>query len=193
MLRVGITGGIGSGKSTICQIISAFGYPVYNADNEARSLTNSHPDIIRGITSLFGSDIYINGELNRKRVGQLVFADKNLLQQLNSVIHPVVAAHFEEWVRTNSNHRLVFKEAAILFESRAYRQVDKTVVVFAPNELRVKRVCLRDGISEAEVQNRMDNQMPQEELMSKADYVIRNTEEELLLPQIIGLIEVLLC
>lgn len=193
MLRVGITGGIGSGKSTVCQIISAMGYPIYNADVEARELTNSHPIIIKRLTSLFGSDIYVKGELNRKRVGQLVFSDKALLQQLNSVIHPVVAEHFEEWVASNQYHKLVFKEAAILFESGAYKQVDKTVVVFAPDELRIKRVCLRDGISEAEVQNRMDNQMPQEELMSKADYVIRNTEEELLFPQIIRLIEVLLC
>lgn len=192
MLRVGITGGIGSGKSTVCHIISTLGYPVYNADNEARALTNSHPDIIEGLISLFGSDIYINGELNRKRVGQLVFADRNLLQQLNLVIHPVVAAHFEEWVRSNSDHRLVFKEAAILFESGAYRQVDKSVVVFAPDEVRVKRVCQRDGISEAEVQKRMANQMPQELLISKADFVIRNTEEEMLIPQIIEILKVLL-
>lgn len=192
MLRVGITGGIGSGKSTVCQIISAMGYPVYNADIEARKLTNSHPSIINGLTSLFGSDIYVNGELNRKRVGQLVFADKTLLQQLNSVIHPVVAAHFENWVKANQNHRLVFKEAAILFESGAYKQVDKTVVVFAPDELRIKRVCLRDGIFEDEVQSRMANQMPQKHLVSKADYVINNTEQQLLVPQVIELVGVLL-
>lgn len=192
MLRVGITGGIGSGKSTVCQIISAMGYPVYNADIEAKKLTNQNADIIRGVSSIFGKDIYVSGELDRKRVGQLVFANKDLLERLNSVIHPVVSAHFEEWIKSNSNHTLLFKEAAILFESGAYKQVDKSVVVWAENSLRVERVCKRDGVSEEVVKQRMYNQMPQEELVKRADYVINNNEDTLLTTQVVELIDKLL-
>lgn len=192
MLRVGVTGGIGSGKSTVCQIISSLGYPVYLADVEARRLTNSHPSIVRDVTALFGNNIYVKGELDRKRVGSLVFADKALLQQLNEIIHPVVDEDFKLWVISNNKHKLVFKEAAILFESGAYKQVDRTVVVWAPDTLRVERVCKRDSIAEADVRQRMTNQMEQDELVKRTDFVINNNEEELLVPQVINLINSLL-
>lgn len=192
MLRVGITGGIGSGKSMVCRVISAMGYPVYVADQWARQLTNSHPHIVSAVTELFGSDIYQDGELNRKRVGQMVFANKQLLDKLNSIIHPVVGQHFEEWVHKNSAHKLVFKEAAVLFESGAHRQVNKVVAVWAPNTLRIERVCRRDGIAKEEVENRMANQMPQDELLKRSDFIIKNNEVQLLTPQVVELINNLL-
>ncbi|MDX9768890.1 MAG: dephospho-CoA kinase [Tenuifilaceae bacterium] len=192
MLRVGITGGIGSGKSTVCKIVEAMGYPVYSADHWARELTNTNPTIVDGVKQLFGENVYTNNELNRKQVGQMVFADKLLLQQLNAIIHPVVANHFEQWVRARSRHRLVFKEAAILFESGAYRQVDKTVAVWAPDELRVQRVVNRDGITPGEVRQRMANQMQQDELVKRADFVINNVDNELLTTQLVSLIDNLL-
>ena len=129
---------------------------------------------------------------DRKRVGSLVFADAKLLERLNSIIHPVVAAHFEAWVLANNQHRLVFKEAAILFESGAYKRVDKTVAVWAPDVVRIARVRSRDGVSENEVRGRMANQMPQHQLVGKVSYVIKNNGEELLLPQVVNLINSLL-
>lgn len=192
MTRVGISGGIGSGKSMVCRIVEAMGYPVYNADAEAKQLSNTHETIVSGAKALFGDSIYCNGELDRKRVGSLVFSDAKLLEQLNSIIHPVVAEHFETWVRANSEHRLVFKEAAILFESGAYKQVDKTVAVWAPDDVRIARVCKRDGIQEDRVRERMANQMSQNELVRRVDYVIKNNGEELLLPQVVNLVNVLL-
>ncbi|MDY0255181.1 MAG: dephospho-CoA kinase [Tenuifilaceae bacterium] len=192
MLRVGITGGIGSGKSTVCQIAMAMGYPVYHADHWARELTNTHPSIVDGVKQLFGNNVYTNNQLNRKQVGQMVFADKLLLQKLNDIIHPIVAEHFERWTQTHSHHRLVFKEAAILFESGAYKQVDKTVAVWAPDELRIERVVKRDGISPEEVSQRMANQMQQDELVKRADFVIKNVDNELLTVQVVSLIDNLL-
>ncbi|PKP35658.1 MAG: dephospho-CoA kinase [Bacteroidetes bacterium HGW-Bacteroidetes-15] len=192
MLKVGITGGIGSGKSLVCKIISSLGYPVYHADAEAKKLTKSHPQIISAMKKLFGEDIYIDGELNRKRVGELVFNDSPLLQKLNGIIHPVVAQDFCNWVSNNSQSRLVFKEAAILFESGAYKQVDTIVAVWAPKDLRISRVCKRDGVSFEEVLKRINNQMEDEELISRSNYVIRNYQDELLTPQVVSLIDTLL-
>lgn len=192
MIRVGITGGIGSGKSMVCRIVEAMGYPVYNADAEAKQLSDTHETIVSGAKALFGDSIYRDGKLDRKRIGSLVFADARLLERLNSIIHPVVAQHFDLWVKANSQHRLVFKEAAILFESGAYKQVDKTVAVWAPDNVRIARVCNRDGVSEDRVRARMANQMPQQQLVQKVDYVIKNNGEELLLPQVENLVKILL-
>ena len=192
MLRVGVTGGIGSGKSLVCQIIGNMGYPVYNADLEARNLTNTHPFIVSEIKKLFGERIYQKGSLNRKSLAKKVFSNAGLLSKLNDIVHPIGAEHFLKWVDENSNSKLVFKEAAILFESGAFKQVDKTVAVWAPIDLRVERVCKRDGISKADVLQRMYNQISEEELLSRADYVIKNDEKELLVPQIYNLVEQLL-
>jgi dephospho-CoA kinase len=192
MLKIGVTGGIGSGKSLVCKIISSMGYPVYNADEEAKSLTNSHPTIVSSVKSLFGDDIYYNGELNRKKVASLVFNNTALLQKLNEIIHPVVEEDFRNWVNKNSHHQLVFQEAAILFESGAYKQLDKTIAVWANQEQRIERVCSRDGVSREEVLNRIANQIGEDELLSRSNFVIKNTELELLTPQIVKLIGKLL-
>ena len=192
MIRVGITGGIGSGKSAVCNIIEAMGYPVYYADAEAKHLSDTHETIINGAKALFGDSIYSHGKLDRKRVGNLVFADAKLLESLNSIIHPVVVEHFEGWVEKNAQHRLVFMEAAILFESGVYKQVDKTVAVWAPDDVRIARVLNRDGISENEVRKRIANQMPQHRLVGMVNYVIKNNGEELLVPQVVNLVNSLL-
>jgi dephospho-CoA kinase len=192
MLIVGVTGGIGSGKSTVCNIIAALGYPIYNADIEAKNLTNSHPKIIEGLTSLFGNDIYVDGKLDRSRVGDKVFKNKELLNQLNNIIHPVVANHFQEWVANQSIHQLVFKEAAILFESGANKQVDKVIAVLAPQSLRVERVCKRDNVTKESVISRISNQLSEKDLVSLSDYSINNDEKELLVPQIMNIVTNLL-
>ncbi len=185
MKKIGITGGIGSGKSTVCKIFESLGIPVYYADNEARSLTNNHPDIINGFRKLFGDDIYINGELNRKKVGESAFRDKKLLANLNKLIHPVVAEHFDNWYQQHSNSAYILKEAAILFESGAYKQVDKIITVTAPEELRIKRVMERDGIAEGEVVDRINNQWNDQEKIKMSDFVVYCNDVELVIPQVI--------
>jgi dephospho-CoA kinase len=185
MIKIGITGGIGSGKSTICKIFETLHIPVYYADVEARRLTNTHPNIVKGVKKLFGEDIYINNCLDRKRVGQIVFEDQTLLQQLNEVIHPVVADHFSQWLYENRNAPYVLKEAAILFESGAYKQVDKIITVTSPEELRIKRVMQRDGFSYEEVKSRINNQIDEQERVERADFVIYCNDKDLVVPQVL--------
>ncbi|SMO44217.1 dephospho-CoA kinase [Saccharicrinis carchari] len=192
MITVGVTGGIGSGKTTVCNIFGVLGVPVYNADTEARHLTNTHPEIVKKVSLLFGKDIYNNGQLNRNKVGALVFSNKELLQQLNAVIHPLVAAHFKVWLSKHRYCSYVIKEAAILFESGAYRQVDKVVTVTAPQGVRIKRVMRRDGISEKMVLDRMKNQMEEKEKVNKSDYIIACNDVDLVIPQVLRIHEELM-
>jgi len=188
MLKVGVTGGIGSGKTLVCSIISAMGYPVFNADLEARRIIDSDSNVVCSIKKIFGDSIYVNGILNRKEVAKIVFSDPFLLEKLNSIVHPAVAKHFSRWILPYSSRSLVIEEAAILFESGAYRSVDKTIVVTAPNELRIQRIKERDGISRETILGRMNNQLPQEELIKKCDYIIENDGVQLILPQIVRVI-----
>lgn len=192
MIKVGVTGGIGSGKTLVCQIIRSLGYRVYNADLAAKNLTNSDPRIVNELKKLFGDSIYINGFLDRKAVAEKVFKDVDLLKRLNNIVHPVVSEDFNKWLLEASTDNLVFKEAAILFESGAYKQLDKIVAVWAPIELRIKRVCNRDGVSPSEVEKRIKNQMDDKEINSRSDYIIQNSEFELLTPQVVAVVNSLL-
>ena len=185
MIKVGITGGIGSGKSTVCDIFKMLAVPVYEADFEARWLTNHHPDIIKGVKTLFGEEIYVNGMLDRKEVGAKVFSDKELLAGLNGIIHPVVAHHFEDWLKKHEECPFILKEAAILFESGGHKQVDQVIAVTAPTELRIQRVMYRDGLSEKEVECRISNQMPEEDKVKMADYIIHCNDKDLVIPQVL--------
>jgi dephospho-CoA kinase len=191
MLKVGVTGGIGSGKTLICSVISAMGYPVFNADLEARQIIDNDPNVVLSVKKLFGDSIYTEGILDRKKVAEIVFSNPILLEELNAIVHPAVGAFFDAWVLQFKSRSLVIKEAAILFESGAYKSVDKTIVVTAPLEIRVKRVMDRDKVSRDVVINRLNNQFPQEELVKRADFVIENDEVQLLLPQIVKVIDIL--
>lgn len=188
MLKVGITGGIGSGKTYICKIIEQLGYPVYNADVRAKELTNSNSNIKSAVKSLFGKDIYVNGELNRSAVAKLVFEDSTLLEKLNRIIHPEVQNDFETWANSNSDNSIVFKEAAILFESGMYKLMDANILVTAPLNIRIGRVMERDGVSKNDVLKRINNQFSDEEKLKLANYTIVNDGKVLVLPQIINVI-----
>ncbi len=192
IIKIGITGGIGSGKTTVCAIFKTLNVPVYNADVEARLLTNNHPEIVRRVRELFGDDIYKHGLLERKKVASLVFSNKDLLHQLNAIIHPIVAAHFKAWLSQQENYPYIIKEAAILFESGGNKQVDKVITVTAPQHIRIKRVMLRDKLSEKEVLNRINNQMPEEEKVKQSDYIIQCNDIDLVIPQVIRLHEELM-
>jgi dephospho-CoA kinase len=189
MYRVGITGGIGSGKSLVCSILELFGVPVYYADKEARRLMNENGELRRAIKNEFGEAVYKGGELNRQEMGSRVFGEPRLLEKINNMVHPVVRKDFDNWSKACENVPYVVEEAAILFESGAARQMNMSVLVYAPIPLRISRVMDRDGLSSEEVKKRMSYQLDEEEKKRRADSVIRNDETSLLLPQIVSLHE----
>ena len=189
MFSVGITGGIGSGKSLVCSVLEKLGVPVYYADQEAKRLMNTDQALKTSIKVLLGEQAYMNGELNRKMVGKKVFGEPDLLKKLNHLVHPVVGHDFQIWSRKWDQHPYVVEEAAVLFESGADARLDMSVLVYAPSELRIKRVMERDGICRAEVEQRMSQQMNEDEKKSLADRIIINDEKRLLLPQIVELHE----
>lgn len=191
MLRVGVTGGIGSGKSLVCSIIEAMGYPVYHADREAKTIINTNPQVISIYKKLFGSDIYINGTLNSKKVASIIFENADTLRQVNETIHPLVFEHFTNWCKEHQYSSIVFKEAAIIFESGANRHLDKVIGVFAPIEQRIKWVTNRDEVGAEAVRQRMENQMNEEELKPLCDYHIYNSSETLLIPQVVEVVKLL--
>jgi len=187
MIKVGLTGGIGSGKSTVSKVFARLGIPVYLADEEARQLVDNSTEIKSAIQQYFGKDILDKeGHLRRKALAEIVFKDKVKLDQLNSIIHPAVQKHFVAWASGQVPFPYVIKEAAILFESGSYKNVDVVITVSAPLELRIKRIEQRDGVSRESVLERIKNQLSEEERIKRSQYVINNDEEQLLIPQILS-------
>ncbi len=193
MLKVGITGGIGSGKTTVCRVFEQLGVPVYKADEVARELTDSDEGIKLKIKEHFGPAIYSEDDrLDRKKLAEIVFNDEQALKKLNSIIHPAMISHFSEWLTNLSKESpspYILKEAAILFESGAYKGVDAVISVTANKELKIKRTMERDGITRKEVEQRMKNQMSDEEKAGMSDYVINNDDSSLVIPQILKIHE----
>lgn len=192
MLKIGITGGIGSGKTTVCKVFELLGVPVYYADDEARKLLDDNI-VKEGVIQKLGNQILDEkGKIERKKLAALVFNNKKKLEQLNAIIHPAVGIHFENWLKERSAHTYVLKEAAILFESGAYKQVDKVILVAAPTELKIKRVMQRDRITREQVMERIHNQMSDEEKISHSQHVINNDEHTLIIPQVVAIHQQLL-
>jgi dephospho-CoA kinase len=193
MLKIGLTGGIGSGKSTVARIFEVLGIPVYYADDRAKQLMASDPELIRAITGLFGDGAYdAEGRLNRSWIAQRVFSDPPLLKQLESLVHPAVFADGDRWFEAQSGSPYAIKEAALLFESGGYKALDKVVVVAAPLALRIQRVVSRDKTTPEEVEARIRRQMPEEEKVRLADFVILNDGEHSLIRQVMAVHEQLL-
>lgn len=190
-LRIGVTGGIGSGKSLVCKIFQHLGAPVYDADSRAKMLMVSDAVLVNQIKKEFGEQSYrASGELNRDYLSKTVFNNREQLEKLNHLVHPRVAADSENWFVRNKDFPYVVKEAALLFESGSYKQLDRMIVVTAPEELRIKRVLVRDKNRTAEeIKKIIDNQMPEKEKMAMADFIIHNDESELLIPQVLKLHE----
>ena len=187
MLKIGITGGIGSGKTTICRVFEALSIPVFNADEVAKMIMVTDRDLVEGIKARFGEKAYFNnGELNRKFLSDIVFNDSQALQSLNQLVHPAAIRAFNEWA-LKQNSKYCLHEAAILFESGAYKSCDQSILVYAPEDLRIQRVLKRDGIREQEVRARIDKQMPEEEKRKLADFVIVNDEKTAIIPQVLKL------
>lgn len=191
MLKIGLTGGIGSGKSTVAKVFEVLGIPVYYADERAKELMHTNELLQQQLIFHFGKDTYADGKLNRKHLSSIVFADKEKLELLNSLVHPVTIADAEQWfIQQVSPY--VIKEAALLFESGATEGLDYVIAVTAPATVRIKRVMDRDGVSAEEVKKRMASQIDESIKIRLCDFIITNNEQQMILPQVLQLHEELL-
>jgi len=177
MKIIGLTGGIGSGKSTVLELFKILGVKTYSADESAKKLVNTDPYLINLIKSSFGENIYDKGQLNSKKLSKIVFEDTEKLKLLNSIIHPVVAKDFKLFLNSN-NEDYIVKEAAIIFETKSENNYDKIIFIQSPLEIRIERVINRDNISREEVIKRINNQLDENLIIDKCDYVIRNENKE---------------
>lgn len=192
MLKIGITGGIGSGKSTVARIFALLGVPVYYADDAAKTIMQTDELLIQQVKEHFGQQIYSTGNvLDRAALGKIVFNDKDKLELLNSLVHPATIRHSDEWANRQTAP-YVLKEAALLFESGSFQFLDKCIGVSAPQPLRIHRVMKRDNIGRADVLARMYKQIDDNIKMKLCDYVIKNDEQEMVIPQVLELHEKLL-
>ena len=186
MTKVGVTGGIGSGKTLICQIFEKLGIPVFNADDEAKCLLNVDPQVKASMMEYFGKDIYDDTGIKKAYLASKIFNNKDALSKVNSIVHPVVRQLFIRWAKEKeAAFPYIIEEAAILFESGVYQDLDFTILVYAPEELRISRVISRDHASREQVRARMEYQMKDEEKIDMADAVIYNDESRLVIPQIL--------
>ncbi len=191
MLKIGIAGGIGSGKSVVANILQQMGFPVYDSDSRAKALTQTNADIRQQLTAMFGDNLFKDNILDKKALSQLIFSSDKNLKAVNAIIHPVVVGDFATWT-TRQNAAAVFLESAILMESGLYQKMDKIILVTAPEKLRIDRVMKRSQLSEKEIQQRMQMQKTEEALAEKADFVILNDEKHLLIPQVRSILQKLL-
>lgn len=188
MLRIGLTGGIGSGKSTVARIFSVLGVPVYDSDTASKKLMSEDEGLKEKILQSFGKESYINGNLNRRYLSEQVFHDHKKAELLNSIVHPATIKDAEEWMK-KQNAPYIIKEAALIFESGSNRLLDKVIGVSSPLLLRIERTVQRSNISVEQVKARMALQMDEEEKMRLCDYVIINDEQQMLIPQVLSLHE----
>jgi dephospho-CoA kinase len=188
-LQIGVTGGIGSGKSLVCKIFTQLGVSVYDADSHAKGLMTTDGILVSQIKKEFGDlSYYPNGTLNRTYLAESVFVDEVKLEKLNKLVHPRVAADYQEWLNRRLNDVYVLKEAALLFETGSYRTLDRTIVVSSPETLREKRVLHRDVHRTVEqFREIVEKQMPEDEKLKRADYIIVNDDASLVIPQVLKL------
>ena len=186
MLKVGVTGGIGSGKSTVCQLFKCLEIPVFNADEAGRYLLSEDKDVLEQVKSIFGQEVIIHGKPDRKKLAGIVFNNAEKLAQLNAVIHPAVRNYYASWAIEQQSPYVIY-EAAILFETGLYKQLDYTALVVAPESLRIKRVMERDGTDEANVRARIKNQWSDEDKNKLTNFLVVNDDVTPLLPQVMDI------
>lgn len=187
-MTIGLTGGIGSGKSTVAKIFETLGIPVYYADDAARTIMHTDPEVIAAVKKNFGEESYIHGELNRSFIASIVFNDAYKLEVLNSITHPATIAHAKRWAQ-QQNAPYTIKEAALIFESGSAEGLDYVIGVYTSQALRIKRVIDRDKTTREEVLKRINRQINEELKMKLCDFVITNDEQHLVIPQVMKLHE----
>jgi len=183
LIKIGVTGGIGAGKSMICSVLEQMGYPVFYSDIEAKKIISSNSEVKHQLIELFGSQIFINNQLNRTYLASILFSDTTLVEKMNAIVHPKVRETFQEWA-LNQNSRIVFNEAAILFETGAFKNFDATILLTAPLDVRLKRVAARDNASEEEIMKRINNQWSDDKKMNLATFILVNDDTKSVLNQL---------
>ncbi len=191
MLKIGLTGGIGSGKSVVARIFKVLGIPVFDADTEAKLIMEKDEQLAQSIQKLFGDETYKNKKINRKYISNIVFADPQKLEQLNALVHPAAILAADNWMNLQTTP-YVIKEAALIFESGSVKHLDYVIGVYTPQPLRIKRVMERDNVSREQVLARMSRQISEEEKMKLCHFVLINDEQQLLIPQVVQLHEKIL-
>lgn len=181
---VGVTGGIGSGKTFVCRILEAMGYPVFYSDRVAKQILITKKSVKEKIISVFGALAYLEtGELNKPYLSKQIFSNKKLLEQMNSIVHPIVKKEFEQWI-CQQNASIIFYESAILFESNSYKNFDKIILITASKQTKIKRLLKRDNSTIEAIEKRMNNQWADEKKIPLADYIIVNDENSMILEQV---------
>lgn len=190
MKKIGLTGGIGAGKSIVAKIFATMGFPVFYSDQAGKQLMSENQYVKQKVVDVFGDDAYKNGKLNRELLAEKIFSNKSLKKELNNIVHPAVRKEFENWCKKQTSP-IVFNEAAILFETGSYKTFDATILVSAPESVRIERVIHRDNTTEAQVRERMRNQWSEKEKRALSDFEIINDNQHLLIPQIEKIVEIL--
>lgn len=184
MIKVGVTGGVGSGKTTVCHVFRQLGVPVFQADIVAKELYDMSESVRSKMIGLLGESIYNGENLDRRKLARLIFSNRELLHQVNRIVHPEVASYFIEWCQNHIFESYVIQESAILFESNAGKVMDIIITVTAPVDVRLKRIMKRPGMSEQLALKIMENQMPDEMKIKQSRYVIENDDQHLIIPQV---------
>lgn len=188
IIKLGITGGIGSGKTSVCRVFKVLGIPVFSADFEAKNIMDNDDSVKLRINSIAGKELYVSGILDRAELASLIFNNKLLLDKVNSLIHPIVFENFRKW-ESKQDAPYVIMEAAILFESGAWEIVDKVATVVAPVDQRIERIVQRNNLTREQIIMRIKSQMDDEEKVKRSDYVIQNSEEDMIIPAILKIHE----
>lgn len=191
MKVVGVTGGIGAGKSMVCSVFATLGIPIFNADLEAKKLYDDQPEMLISLRKIFGNQIFTNGELDKKRLAEIVFADKQKLDQLNQIVHPLVKKSFINWKEKQSSPYVV-REAAILIESKSFEDCDHIILISAPDSLKIKRTFQRSRLTENQVKARMNEQLTDEQRRPYCDFEIINDDLQMILEPIVKIHQLLM-
>lgn len=190
MIKLGVTGGIGSGKSVVCDVLRLHDIPVYDADLEAKNLNDTSPVIRKKLTESFGQDLYRNNRLDREKLAHLIFNNEENLRTANSIIHPELAKHFMEWAEQRKHHPVIALDAAVLFEAGFQSVLDKTIIVLAPLEVRIERAVKRGNLTKEQITARANSQMSDKEKAELADFIIENDGQHSLLEQVDKILQV---
>lgn len=191
MLKVGITGGIGSGKTQVCQVFETLGIPVFNADTAAKKIMETDNEVVKQITKLLGAEAYINGKINRSWLSSILFQDEKKRTALNAIVHPAVIAFGQEWMN-RQQAAYVLKEAALFFETGSNKEMDYMIGISAPVDLRLKRAMKRDHLDEITIRQKMAAQMDEKEKMMRCQFIILNDDETAIIPQVLSIHQQLL-